>query len=129
MSRRKPAVDLLTTAEQVAVTDAIHTRGMCTRAGADPDDWYEHGANGYKTQLALDKARSHAARLCHNEAAKAPCPVQLGCLLLAITKREQHGIWGGRIPYDIEYLTRNNQQLATLLTAYRAGEDRVPDDP
>ncbi|MGL5810666.1 MAG: WhiB family transcriptional regulator [Nocardioides sp.] len=108
------------------MTTAIGKRGLCGRRGVDPDGWYADSGNAFKTRAALDRARNRADSQCRDNDTGDLCPVQLGCLLLAVTRREQYGIWGGLIPYDLDALARERARarLAALLSTYRAGGSR-----
>lgn len=45
-------------------------------------------------------AMSEAIRMCNT------CPVQMECLAYAIATREEHGIWGGKLPEERRIIRR-----------------------
>ena len=84
------------------------------------DSWGEHA----KCDSTLDpdiffpprdkaKYRAIAAQaraICLGTAGRPPCPVQKDCLWYAVSRDEQHGIWGGRSHRERNALVRKWQR-------------------
>lgn len=69
-------------------------RAAC--AGLDPEMWFPLHTGG-RGGAPSPRDREHAepaVRVCRG------CPVRRDCLTWAVEGGEQHGIWGGMLPYD-----------------------------
>jgi hypothetical protein len=79
----------------------VISRGMCSRSGVDPDQWYPVSA-------PASMARLEAARAI---AVCSACVVRQHCLELSLRYWTvgQHGVWGGTVPAErAELRTRRN---------------------
>jgi len=76
----------------------VTARGMCSRSGLDPEQWYPVSAPATMARLEAAKAIS----VC------TACVVRLHCLELSLRYWTvgQHGVWGGTVPAEREELRR-----------------------
>jgi hypothetical protein len=76
----------------------VISRGMCSRSGVDPDQWYP-------VSVPASTARLEAAKAI---AVCSACVVRTHCLELSLRYWTvgQHGVWGGTVPAERTELYR-----------------------
>jgi hypothetical protein len=124
MKTPKPVLSpALSPSEEITATDLVATRGLCSREDAEPDHWLPSIVDRPPNEDRLRRARARADRQCRigAEPGKAQCGARTACLLLAVSRGEKYGIWGGLIPGDLADLGKNLERMERLQHSYRTG--------
>ena len=91
------------TLPQIAWHDDITWRPLakCRKEAVDTEKFYPPRSKALYQPIATE-----AKAVCKGLDGKQPCPVLMQCLLYAIKRDEQHGIWGGRSHRERNALVR-----------------------
>lgn len=125
MTTRRPVLSpALSPSEEIAATDLVAARGLCSHEDAEPDHWLPSIVDRPPNPDRLRRARARADRQCRvdAESGKAQCEARTACLLLAVGRCEKYGIWGGLIPGDLAELGKDPVRMEQLQHAYRASQ-------
>jgi hypothetical protein len=96
----------------------VISRGMCSRSGLDPDQWYPVSGTAQAAR------REAVAAL----AACSGCVVRRHCLELSLRYWEvgQHGVWGGTVPAErAELRNRLSERRLSRIGASQLGDRAV----
>jgi hypothetical protein len=127
MTTLKPVLSpALSPSEEIAATDLVAARGLCSLEEAEPDNWLPSIVDKPPNEGRLRRARARADRQCRvgAESGKKQCEARTACLLLAVGRGEKYGIWGGLIPGDLAELGKDPERMELLQYAYRTGEPK-----
>ncbi len=95
------------------------TEAVCIASGQDPDLWFPPERDeGPISEQGRKASQERAQRVCVSQTL-GTCPVQGACLLLALNRGDQYGIFAGTPGWELAKLRKDADALEARLSGLR----------